>query len=47
MRCGCNTSIKASDFPSWHITTFRRAAEFSRYWRAADIEQAVPLKFDL
>jgi len=31
----------------WHIATFRCAAEFGRYRGIADIEQAVPIKFDL
>src|SRR5882757_9237729 len=31
----------------WHIATFRCAAEFGRYRGIADIEQVVPIKFDL
>jgi len=30
----------------WRVTTFGCAAEFGRYWGAADIKQAVPLTFD-
>jgi hypothetical protein len=31
---------------SWHIASFGCAAEFSRYRRMADIEQAAPIKLD-
>ena len=36
-----------ADVDFWHIATFRCAAEFGRYLGIADIEQAVPIKFDL
>jgi hypothetical protein len=32
---------------SWHIATFRCAAEFGRNRGIADIEQAAPIKLDL
>jgi hypothetical protein len=32
---------------SWHIASFRSAAEFGRYWGIADIDQASPIDLDL
>jgi hypothetical protein len=33
-------------FRMWHVTTFRCAEKFGRYWGAAHIEQAVPVKLE-
>jgi hypothetical protein len=33
-------------FRRWHIASFRSAAEFGRYRRIADIEQAAPINLD-
>ena len=32
---------------TWHIASFRCAAEFGRYWGIADVDQAAPIKLDL
>jgi hypothetical protein len=58
-RCGLGQEIRppqlAASFSSsetfdvayWHIASFRCAAEFGRYRRIADIDQASPIKLDL
>jgi hypothetical protein len=47
-------SLRREDFScqpgavhTWHIASFRCAAEFGRYRGIADIDQAAPIKLDL
>jgi len=39
--------MKANDFRSWHIASFRCEAKFGRYRGMVDIEEAMLITLDL